>query len=103
MINVVLYLSQNHNPIDVVEQLLRKELVASAFVDYNNESYSLKEGVLVKTLNHVITVQTKQLLFSEIVKFIAVNYGQDIAINSVPIVSANDYFDSMIRVNTKKI
>ncbi len=103
MINMIVYLKKQHNPIELVEQLLRENLIASATIDENNTSYEVNNGVLDQQVNYVITMQTKALLFNEIAKIVEAKFGQETPINSVPIVSSNKTFEETIKSKTKKI
>jgi|LakMenE01Jun11ns_1017448.scaffolds.fasta_scaffold9209483_1 uncharacterized protein involved in tolerance to divalent cations len=103
MINMIVYLKKQHNPAELIEHLLREELIATATIDENNISYSMNNGVVEQEVNYVITMQTKALLFNEIVKIVEMKFGQDTPINSVPIVSTNRMFEETIRSKTKKI
>jgi uncharacterized protein involved in tolerance to divalent cations len=103
MINMIVYLKKQHNPVELVEQLLLENLIASATIDENNTSYVVNNGVLDQQVNYVITMQTKALLFNEIAKIVEAKFGQETPINSVPIVSSNKTFEETIRSKTKKI
>lgn len=103
MINMIVYLKKQHNPVELVEQLLLENLIASATIDENNTSYEVNNGVLYQQVNYVITMQTKALLFNEIAKIVEAKFGQETPINSVPIVSSNKTFEETIKSKTKKI
>ena len=103
MINIVFYLKKEHDPIVLIEKLLRLELIASASVDVDNCTYTTEDGKLTKIIHSVITAQTKSLLFAEISKIVEEDYGVDIPINSVPIVVCNKVFDSTIRLKTRAV
>lgn len=103
MINMIVYLKKQHDPVELAEQLLRENLIASATIDENNISYELNDGVLEQQVNYVITMQTKALLFNEITRIVEAKFGQETPINSVPIVSSNKMFEETIKSKTKKI
>jgi uncharacterized protein involved in tolerance to divalent cations len=100
MINVIIYLRQNQNPKEMVNFLLREKLIASASIDENNVSYKLIDDVIVEENYSVITSQSKALLFDDIVTAVEAKLGEKVAINSVPIVGANGFFNDTIRKRT---
>ncbi|RAR48904.1 hypothetical protein [Flavobacterium lacus] len=103
MINVTIYLKKRHNARDLVKYLLLKKLISSASIDENNISYRLVDSVLVEDVNNIITAQSKSLLFTEILKAVRKNIGEEVPINSTPIVGVNRIFDEIIRTNTLPI
>lgn len=100
MVNVIIYLKKTHDPKRLVESLLSEKLVASASIDYNNVSYKLVDAKIHEEEYNVITVQSKSLLFNEIVEFIEQQIEEEVPIISTPIVGANRIFDSLIRSKT---
>ena len=100
MINVIIYLRQSQNPKEMVNFLLQEKLIASASIDDNNVSYKMVEDVIVEENYSVITSQSKALLFDEIVSAVERRIGEKVAINSVPIVGANGFFNDTIRKKT---
>ena len=100
MINVIIYLRQNQNPKEMVNFLLREKLIASASIDENNVSYKLIDDLIVEENYSVITSQSKALLFDDIVTAVEAKLGEKVAINSVPIVGANGFFNDTIRKRT---
>jgi uncharacterized protein involved in tolerance to divalent cations len=103
MINITIYLKKRHNARDLVKYLLLKKLISSASIDENNISYRLVDSVLVEDVNNIITAQSKSLLFTEILKAVRKNIGEEVPINSTPIVGVNRIFDEIIRTNTLPI
>jgi uncharacterized protein involved in tolerance to divalent cations len=103
MINVIIYLRQNQHPKDVVNFLLKEKLIASASIDENNISYKMVEDEIVEEVYTVITSQSKALLFDDIVSSVESRLGEKVAINSVPIVGANGFFNDTIRKRTLAI
>lgn len=100
MINVIIYLRQNQNPKEMVNFLLQEKLIASASIDDNNISYKMVDDVVVEECYSVITSQSKALLFDDIVAAVESRLGEKVAINSVPIVGANGFFNDTIRKKT---
>lgn len=96
MVNTMIYLEQQHNAKELVEQLLTMKLIASASIDENNVSYRWIDDKMQEVIHTVITVQTKSLLFKDIKKVIDEKYGAIIPMNSIPIVASNTVFDESI-------
>jgi uncharacterized protein involved in tolerance to divalent cations len=102
MVNVIIYLERANDAYELANILLVNGLVANASIDEDNISYHLVDNEIVKTINSVVTAQTKSLLFSQIDALINEKYGPNIPIYSLPITQANDTFDNLIRSNTIK-
>lgn len=102
MINVVIYLTKEQKPMNLVKQLLTKKLIAKASIDFDNHSYKLAENGIdfIEETYSVVTAQTRSVLFNDIVSFIESEFGPSVPINSVPIVASNKMFDTIIRQNT---
>jgi hypothetical protein len=100
MINCIIYLNQNHPAQELVNELLDECLIANASMDVDNISYKKEPEGIVKTINTVITCQTKSMLFPLIEKWIYKKYGDEIPIYSLPIIQSNYSFDQMIRKRT---
>lgn len=103
MINLIIYLDKKHDASELVNMLLKGELVANASIDLDNVSYRSENGQVVQSVNNVITGQTKALLFSQIERIVREKYGDKTALYSLPITQANSYFDALIRNATLKI
>jgi uncharacterized protein involved in tolerance to divalent cations len=103
MINVTIYLKKQHNANALVKYLLTEKLISSASIDENNISYKLDNSKIVEEVNNVITAQSKSLLFTDILKAVRNNIGEEVPINSTPIVGVNRIFDEIIRTNTLPI
>jgi hypothetical protein len=103
MVNVIIYLESVHEAIDLVEILLKDGLIANASIDGDNVQYKIEQNVIVKSINSVITCQTKSLLFSHIEKLVRGKYGSHVPIYSLPITQSNESFDESIRNKTLKI
>ena len=88
MVNIVIYLKQEFDAMELVKSLLTEKLVASATIDINNASYKMENNKLVGEIFSVITAQSKALLFAEIVKHVEEKLGEEIPIISMPIVSS---------------
>lgn len=103
MINVIIYLNKEHNPIELVKFLLTEKLISSATIDNNNLSYSLSDSEFIEEVYNVITAQSKSLLFNNLVYAIEKKIGQEIPICSTPIVGSNRIFDDTLRTHTQLI
>lgn len=102
MVNLVIYLKKDFDPVGLVEKLLNAQLIASASIDQNNESLTLQDGILSKDIYNVITAQTKSLLFAELAKMIEGEFGPDVPVNATPIVASNKIFNELLRSRTLK-
>lgn len=100
MVNVIIYLRNEHNAKELVKDLLSERLIASASIDENNVSYKIVEGVLKEDIYSVITAQSKALLFNNIVDAVELKLGEKVAINATPIVGANGFFNDTVRTKT---
>jgi uncharacterized protein involved in tolerance to divalent cations len=100
MLNLIIYLNHQTNAKVLIKNLLAQKLIANASIDINNEVYKLEGEELVSNKIIVVTAQTKSMLFSQIEKYIAATYGEDIPIYSMPIMQANHSFDHLIRSTT---
>jgi uncharacterized protein involved in tolerance to divalent cations len=103
MVNVIIYLDEQHEAKELVDSLLHAGLIANASIDDKNISYLLKNNKVVESVNSVITAQTKSLLFSTIEDFVQEKFGDRVPLYSVPITQANHSFDLLMRNNTKKV
>lgn len=102
MVNIIIYLDSENEAKEIVSELLMEKLIANASIDFDNVSYSLQNGEIKKSINSVITAQTKSLLFSQIEKMIHEKHGEHVPIFSMPITQANNSFDALIRNSTLK-
>jgi uncharacterized protein involved in tolerance to divalent cations len=100
MLNLIIYLNNQIDAKILIKNLLAQKLIANASIDVNNEIYRLEGDDLVASKIIVVTAQTKSMLFSQIEKYIAATYGDDIPIYSMPIMQANHSFDHLIRSTT---
>lgn len=103
MVNVIIYLKNKHDAKELVKSLLKEKLIASASIDENNISYKIERESFVEDVYSIITAQTKALLFKELVNAIETAIGEEVPINSIPIVSSNRIFDDMVRSKTIQI
>lgn len=103
MVNVIIYLNKDHDAKNLVKYLLTERLIASATIDEKNISYKLVENLLVESTHTVVTTQSKSMLFIDIVKAVRKKIGEEVPINSIPIVGVNRVFDEIIRMNTLPI
>ena len=102
MVNVVIYIDDSVDPKLIVSSLFEKQLVAKASIDFDNKVYLISKGELIERVNSVITCQTKSLLFTDIVKFIQDNFGDNIKVCSLPIIASNKAFEDEILNSTLK-
>ena len=102
MVNVVIYIDYSVDPKFIVSSLFEKQLVAKASIDFDNKVYLISKGELIERVNSVITCQTKSLLFTDIVKFIQDNFGDNIKVCSLPIIASNKAFEDGILNSTLK-
>ncbi len=100
MINIIIYLRQNQHPKEIVNFLLKERLIASASIDEDNVCYKMVDDDIVEENFSVITSQSKALLFDDVVSAVEGKLGEKVAINSVPIVGANGFFNDTIRKRT---
>ena len=100
MINIIIYLRQNQQPKEIVNFLLKERLIASASIDEYNVCYKMVDDVIVEENFSVITSQSKALLFDDVVNAVETKLGEKVAINSIPIVGANGFFNDTIRKRT---
>jgi hypothetical protein len=100
MINVVIHVRGDQQHKELVHHLLHHKLVASASIDENNVLYKLNGDNVVEEVYHVITCQSKALLFDDIVEIIEQQLGERTAVYSTPIVGANGYFNDSVKRRT---
>jgi uncharacterized protein involved in tolerance to divalent cations len=103
MVNVLIYLNSQTHPEELVELLLKSKLIAKATIDANNESFELHNGEIITKEYSIVTIQTKSLLFTQIVRLVEENYSANIPIYSLPITQSNHWFDEFVREQTLKI
>ena len=103
MVNVVIYIDDSLDPKLIISGLFEKKLIAKASIDFNNKVFLLDNGELVESLNSVITCQTKSLLFTDIVRYIKEEFGDNIKVCSLPIIASNKAFEDQIVNSTLKI
>jgi uncharacterized protein involved in tolerance to divalent cations len=103
MVNIVIYLKQEFDAMELVKSLLTEKLVASASIDINNASYKMENNKLVGEIFSVITAQSKALLFADIVKHVENKLGEEIPIISMPIIGSNRIFDTTIKTKTHSV
>lgn len=103
MVNVVIYIDNSLDPKLIISGLYDKKLIAKASIDFNNKVFLMDNGELVESLNSVITCQTKSLLFTDIVRYIKEEFGENIKVCSLPIIASNKAFEDQIVNSTLKI
>ncbi|WP_113663422.1 divalent cation tolerance protein CutA [Pedobacter nanyangensis] len=100
MVNIIIYLDKKNDAEDLVKHLLEAKLIASAVIDMDNISYSIKDGNFTKEVYNVITAKSKSLLTNQIVHAVEAQLGEEVLIISTPIVGSNSSFDEMVKQNT---
>lgn len=103
MVNIIIYLKEKYDAKELVKSLLKEKLIASATIDLNNVSHTFESGEIKEKVYNVITAQSKALLFTEIVGFIEKQLGENIPINSIPIIGSNRVFNDIIFNKTLKV
>lgn len=103
MVNVLIYLDKKHNHLKLVEFLLSEKLIATASIDFNNLSYTLRDNKIEEQIFCVITAQSKALLFNDIVSAVEKTIGKGIAIIALPIVGYNQEYNELIKLKVKLI
>ncbi|TKB99294.1 hypothetical protein [Pedobacter cryotolerans] len=100
MVNVIIYLDKKNNAEELVKHLLGAKFIASAVIDVDNISYTIKDGNFTKQVFNVITAKSKSLLINQIVNAVEAKLGEEVLIISTPIVGSNSSFDEMVKQNT---
>lgn len=100
MVNIIIYLDKKNNAEELVKHLLHAKLIASAVIDVDNISYTIKDGNFTKQVFNVITAKSKSLLINQIVNAVEAKLGEEVLIISTPIVGSNSSFDEMVKQNT---
>ncbi len=103
MVNVIIHLKQNNFAENLAKEIVAAGLAAGASIDVNNGHFVKEEGEVVKTAHTVLTLQSKALLFSEIVTFVENYVGEEVPIYTVHITQSNARFHEFIRNRTIKI
>jgi uncharacterized protein involved in tolerance to divalent cations len=103
MVNIIIYLKKQESAKELVKFILDERLIASASIDENNTSYKLENGSFSEEVFTVITMQSKSLLFNEIVNAVEGKTGEDTPIISTPIVASNRIFDDTVKSKTMPI
>lgn len=100
MVNIIIYLDKKNDAEELIKHLLKAKLIASAVIDIDNISYSIKDGNFTKEVYNVITAKSKSLLINQIVNAVEAKLGEEVLIISTPIVGSNSSFDEMVKQNT---
>lgn len=103
MINIYIYLESQKDAKQLIKGMMEEDLLAHASIDRDNHSFIKIDGKVCEETNFVITGQTKALLFTEILKYIANQEIENIKVYSLPITQCNENFAEIIRNNTRKI
>jgi hypothetical protein len=103
MVNVVIYIDDSLDPKLIISGLFQKELIAKATIDFSNKVFLMDNEELVESINSVITCQTKSLLFTDIVRYVKEEFGDNIKVCSLPIIASNKAFEDQIVNSTLKI
>jgi uncharacterized protein involved in tolerance to divalent cations len=103
MVNVIIYLKQNEFAENLAKELVGRGLAAGASIDIDNSHFVREGDEVVKTVHTVLTLQTKALLFSQIVTFVEEFLGEEVPIYTVPITQTDDHFHRFIRERTVEV
>jgi uncharacterized protein involved in tolerance to divalent cations len=103
MVNVLIYLNNQKDAMQLVELLLHEKLIAKATIDKDNRSFEMIDGNVEMKAYNVVTIQTKSMLFSHISKIVAKEFSPETPIYSLPITQSNSWFDEFVRKQTIKI
>lgn len=103
MINLYIYIESEADAEELVKQLFKEELIAHASINASNKTL-IKVGQTISEKECcLIMVQTKALLFNEIVAFIEKQKLKTVKLFSVPITQCDSSFSETIRANTRMI
>lgn len=100
MINLIIYLQNKQDAETLVHYLIKNSWVAHASIDVDNRSYFLKDNEVAIQSLHVVTAQTKSLLFSKITNHIEEKFGAHIPVYSLPITQTNNEFYQLMQMST---
>jgi uncharacterized protein involved in tolerance to divalent cations len=103
MITVYISLEDQTKAKQIAESLLKEKLVVEIRIDYNNHVFNLIDGEIKEKTTCILTMQTKGMLFYEVLNHVQSTFGEDIPIYSVPITQGNESLTNQIRNNTKQI
>lgn len=103
MINVLIYLDSQKDAKQLVKELMEAGLLAHASIDKDNHSFFIIDGKIEEQINHIITGQTKALLFNQIQTYILNKGIENAKVYSLPITQCNENFADTIRNNSQKI
>ncbi len=101
MITVYISLEDQSKAKDIAKALLTEKLVVEVRIDYDNHVFNLENNEVKESTTCILTMQTKGMLFTEIVNFVHDKFGKDIPVYSVPITQGNDSLTNKIRNKTK--
>jgi uncharacterized protein involved in tolerance to divalent cations len=103
VVSVVIYLKKNGFAEPLAKQLVASGLVASASIDVDNYHFVKEVDEVIKTVQTVITLQSKAMLFSEIEQFVEDFCREKVPIYTTPIAQTDQRFHQFILENTTKI
>lgn len=101
MITVYISLEDQSKAKDIAKALLTEKLVVEVRIDYDNHVFNLVNNQVVERTTCILTMQTKGMLFTEIMDFVQEKFGKEIPVYSVPITQGNESLTNKIRNNTK--
>lgn len=101
MITVYISLEDQSKAKDIAKALLTEKLVVEVRIDYDNHVFNLVNNKVVERTTCILTMQTKGMLFTEIMDFVQEKFGKEIPVYSVPITQGNESLTNKIRNNTK--
>lgn len=100
MIQLSIYFPEQTQAKAVIVELLKRQLVAHASIDYNNHVLRMENGELVEETLCLIRAETKALLFNDILDYIHERNLDPVRIFSTPITQCNPSFSELIRTKT---
>jgi uncharacterized protein involved in tolerance to divalent cations len=103
MVTVYISLEDQDKAKQIAEALLTEKLVVEIRIDYNNHVFNLIDGEIKEKITCVLTMQTKGMLFNDVMSYVQSRFGEDIPVYSVPITQGNVSLSNQIRNHTKQV
>jgi uncharacterized protein involved in tolerance to divalent cations len=102
MITATIYISNTHNPEEVIDKLIKEQLIAFATHDLGVTVYRNENGITVTENVNVLYIETKSLLYTELTEHLNTYYLNQYHLFSCPIIQYSEDFMDVIKVNVKK-
>lgn len=103
MVTVFISLEDQTKAKQIAEALLKEKLVAEIRIDYNNHVFNMVNDEIIEKTTCILTMQTKGMLFNDVMHYVQSRFGNEIPVYSVPITQGNESLTNQIRNNTKFI